>query len=98
MLEAEYPLVLPNIITTNNDDVNDCWDLSKYAISDMDFVIYNRWGAPVYKSNRGDTKWCGVNQRGESLSDGTYFWILNCKSECKPQNKVIEKGFIQINR
>jgi gliding motility-associated-like protein len=98
MLEAEYPLVLPNIITPNNDYVNDCWDLSKYAISGMDFVIYNRWGTPVYKSNTGDTKWCGLNQRGEPLSDGTYFWVLNCTSECKPQNKVTEKGFIQIAR
>ncbi len=98
MLQAEYPLVLPNIITPNNDNINDCWDLSKYAISDMDFVIYNRWGTPVYKSNRGDTKWFGVNQHGETLSEGTYFWVLNCKSECKPQNRIVEKGFIQIAR
>lgn len=97
-LNSEYPIILPNIITPNEDGVNDFWDLSKYALQDLEFIVYNRWGNVVFKTNNPNTQWKGVNQKGEDLSESVYYWLLKCQSSCKPDERITEKGWIQIMR
>lgn len=98
MLDAQYPMILPNIITPNGDGVNDFWDFSKYSVADLDFTVYNRWGTPVFNTNDGQSKWGGLTRQGQALSDGTYFWVIKYRSNCKPKEIVQQKGFIQIAR
>jgi gliding motility-associated-like protein len=98
VLDARYPMILPNIISPNGDGVNDYWDFRAYSVHTTDFEVFNRWGKSVFKSNDPLTQWNGVNQRGEPLSEGTYFWIINYISNCEPEVTFKEKGFIQIVR
>lgn len=98
MLDAKYPMILPNIITPNGDGVNEAWDFSKYSVVDLDFTVYNRWGTPVYTTTEASVKWNGVNKHGQDLSDGTYFWIIKYRSNCKSREIIQEKGFIHIAR
>lgn len=97
-LNSEYPMILPNIITPNEDGVNDYWDFSKHALEELEFIVYNRWGNVVFKTNNANTRWSGVNQKGEDLSESVYYWFLKCQSSCQPNEKISEKGWIQIIR
>lgn len=67
-----FELILPNIITTNNDGVNDVlyFDyLPYYGVSKLN--VFNRWGEVVYKSNDYKNDWAPTN-----LTDGTYFYVI----------------------
>lgn len=83
-------LKIPNIFTPNGDGINDYFqigynsgdgrpinDLSEYFLSSK-LVIFNRWGRKVYESEDYKNDWDGGN-----LSDGTYFYVLECKGETK---------------
>ncbi len=65
-----------NIITPNNDGANEVIDFSKYNFTELSFTIYNRWGVLVYKTNDIRSSWDGKNNDGKTLSDGTYYYLL----------------------
>lgn len=70
--------ILPNVITPNNDGVNDMIDFSKY-ISDkeFEFEIFDRWGLTILKSDsKSKTIWDGTTSSGQKCVDGVYFYIL----------------------
>lgn len=66
-------LEFPNIITPNNDGLNDLFSptITKGILS-MNTTIYNRWGKKIFETNNPLVEW-----KGQSISDGTYFWIVS---------------------
>jgi gliding motility-associated-like protein len=84
---------MPNIVTPNNDGVNDYIDFSKYQFSSMQLDIYNRWGLNIFESTNPACIW------KPTADDGTYFYtiqyIINCNNET--QSKTL-KGFITVIR
>ena len=83
---------VPNIITANNDGINDIWYPSQDCSGTWRCVIYNRWGSEVYTFSAGDIGWKGKNMSDEDLSDGVYYYcIYNDKKKAKT-------GFIHLVR
>lgn len=70
--EPKLPLVIPNVITPNQDGYNDYWQLQNLAEGTQVF-IYNRWGTKVYQSNNYQNNW---PQPNIAPSPGTYFYIV----------------------
>jgi len=87
LLILPVQLKIPNIFTPNGDGVNDYFeigygsegkpinDLSVYFLSSK-LTIFNRWGRIVYESSDYKNDW-----DGGKLSDGTYFYVLECKGK-----------------
>lgn len=73
---------IPNVITVNDDGVNDCLSLPDVGnFSSVSFTVYNRWGQPIFETN--DVKACwGENPQEKNISQGTYFYVLSGKSSC----------------
>ncbi len=92
-INSAFDFVLPNIVTPNNDGVNDFIDFGKFQFSSLQLEIYNRWGTKVFESNNPTCVWKPTED------DGTYFYtlnyIINCNNE--KQNKIL-KGFITVIR
>jgi len=65
-------LELPNVVTPNNDDVNDILFI-KYLeqFSSNKLVVFNRWGGVVYEANNYKNDWSP-----RELSDGVYYYIV----------------------
>jgi len=84
---APATVVPPNIITANNDGVNDLLAF-KYLefYPNNSLVVLNRWGNLVYEKNGYLNDW-----NGGDLSEGTYFYTLNVNGE-----EQVYKGFFQI--
>ncbi|MHB8400419.1 MAG: NHL domain-containing protein [Bacteroidia bacterium] len=84
---------MPNIVTPNNDGINDYIDFGKYQFSSLQLEIYNRWGTKIYESTNPTCIWKPTED------DGTYFYTaqyqINCGTET--QNKTL-KGFIELVR
>jgi len=87
---CEIILEMPNVFTPNNDGVNDLLVpvLSKGVIS-MSTMIYNRWGNKIFETNNLLIEW-----DGQSVMNGTYFWIINY-SDIKG-NQWSKKGLLTL--
>ncbi len=84
---------MPNIVTPNNDMVNDYIDFGKYQFSSMQLDIYNRWGLKIFESTNPACIW------KPTADDGTYFYIIQYSVDCnnEPQSKTL-KGFVTLIR
>lgn len=72
------PIAYVNIITPNGDTFNDelVFDLSEDQMQCTSLNVYNRWGKLVYSDGSYSNDWKGVNNSGNNLDEGTYFYIL----------------------
>lgn len=80
-------IMVPNIITPNNDDKNECLYVQGLENLSNSFQVYSRWGEEVFKAENYKNDWCP-----NELSDGTYYYHL--KVDGCPDNK----GMIYIVR
>ena len=65
------PLVIPNIITPNDDAYNDYWVLKGVEPTEYAVTIYSRWGRPVYASRAYDNRW-----RAADIAGGIYYYLV----------------------
>lgn len=74
-------LYIPNIITSNNDGINDYLTVNfncDYPYAVQSFVIYDRWGNNIYAVfNDSQIEWNGQFSNGNQIQSGIYVWQLN---------------------
>lgn len=89
--------VVPNLISPNDDDLNDALIINCLATGNdgSKMMIYNQWGGLVYTASPYLNDWKGAQDGDESkpLPDGTYFYIF-----WKDKNAEPQKGFITLFR
>jgi len=91
LLQVENEIILPNVITMNNDGINDVYfikNLNPHFTNHL--VILNRWGNIVYKSENYQNDW-----KPENLTEGVYFYELNQSNETGEINSE-HSGFIHV--
>lgn len=88
---SQFDFVMPNVITPNNDGINDYIDFSKYDFTSLQLDVFNRWGIKVFESNNPNCIWKPTEE------DGTYFIVANYRIDCgsETKNKVL-KSFITL--
>jgi gliding motility-associated-like protein len=78
----QCPLTVPNVITVNNDGINDALIVTN--LEDFDKVslkIFNRWGNLLYENDAYQNDWKGIDNNGNRLSEGVYFYLVTPTSE-----------------
>jgi len=87
---AELQLIIPNVITPNNDGHNDYFTLPVEADLEActSYKIFNRWGQLLYESKTTEM-WDTRTTSGELVPKGTYFYIVEV-------GKTIYKGTFTI--
>jgi gliding motility-associated-like protein len=79
-LSAADFLRIYNVITPNEDGINDSWiieGIEEYP--DNSVEIFNRWGDLIVRIGNYDNKtqvWKGRSRNGGRVPDGTYYYIL----------------------
>jgi gliding motility-associated-like protein len=73
-----YSVYVPNAFTPNGDGFNETLPVVGKGISDIDFVIFNRWGQVVHQTNALDTHWKGTHN-GENCTAGVYAYALKVR-------------------
>jgi FOG: PKD repeat len=99
VIQVELPssLTVPNVFTPNGDGVNDLYFMKTTNLSEVNAVIYDRWGHLVYKlDGESNIAWDGKNQQGQDVSEGTYYYIIKAKG--KDGKDYEEKGTISLFR
>jgi gliding motility-associated-like protein len=82
---------VPNVITPNNDGVNEEIEFNTLFSSciPFHFELFNRWGNLVFEQENGGEAFKGTTIGGKKLEDGIYFYKLNYGEQKKT-------GFIHI--
>lgn len=83
----------PTLITPNMDGKNDYFVIPASTNSGkLELIIFDRRGVEVYRNEKYENSWNGVDNNGKELPDDTYFYVL------KPQKGSSSTGFIVVRR
>lgn len=73
-IDEQYTVDVPKAFTPNNDQVNDVIFVRGFGIKELqEFIIYNRWGEVVFKTQDIKTGWNGL-YKGALQNDETYVY------------------------
>lgn len=68
---------IPNVITPNNDGINDFIDFGEYMDEcDYHAEIFNRWGQLVFSQTTNSPPFTGITNNSQTLSEGVYFYVV----------------------
>jgi gliding motility-associated-like protein len=68
---------IPNVFTPNGDGKNDVFSFNAINMGEIYVIIYDRWGLKMFEATAtGNVKWDGKNTGGNTVTDGTYFYIV----------------------
>ncbi|MFK7924121.1 MAG: gliding motility-associated C-terminal domain-containing protein [Bacteroidia bacterium] len=81
-------LIIPNIITPNEDGINESFIIRGSGYEQWNLQIFDRFGRPVYKSENYQSDW-----RGNNLETGTYYYALIDR-----KTERIFKGWVLVVR
>lgn len=77
----QCPLIVPNVLTTNGDQVNDILIIRNWEDYDkVSVTIFNRWGNVIYSNEDYKNDWTGKDASGNVLEDGVYFYTVTPQS------------------
>lgn len=82
-------LSIPNVITPNNDGVNDFFELGG-LLPNTRVIIVNRWGNLIFESSDYDNSWNGKDYAGNDVTEGVYTYVVTL-----PDGKQMH-GFVHV--
>ncbi|CAN5821244.1 hypothetical protein BH10BAC2_BH10BAC2_44150 [soil metagenome] len=95
--KCEYDILMPNAFTPNGDRINDVFRILPQSANRLiHFIIYNRWGQPVFETNDISKGWDG-DIKGIPAPAGTYVYYIIMESLDR-RNKVSKKGWVTLLR
>lgn len=99
---SNYPMdncVIPQGISPNGDNFNDCVDLQFLSdeLGIENFKVYNRHGRLIFEMDNYVDEFCGNDQDGNELPTGTYYYVLQLSNSNQVYEQT-ETGWIYINR
>lgn len=88
---------IPNVFTPNNDGINDTYQVpvNPADVDDFEFSVYNRWGFLVYSTKDANFVWDGTFNN-QTVSNGTYFFVVRMIQNCDVPKKFEHKGTITV--
>lgn len=92
---------LANVFTPNDDAYNNCFKVIGFSLNcdKGEVYIYNRWGENIYHSKNLTDCWNGrVENTGEPLPSGTYFYIINIEETSNPKSPKSIHGSVNLIR
>jgi gliding motility-associated-like protein len=79
---------IPNVITPNNDFVNDLLSFQSSNLAEYQLVILNRWGNTIFETDNPTNFWDGKNG-DRFVDDGVYFYKITYRLICDEEVSVL---------
>lgn len=84
----EFTLFVPNVMTPNEDNLNDLFEIEIDGEDLYELSIFNRWGERVYEADQDYPNGSPFNWDGTDMTNsnpcppGTYFYIFKYREGC----------------
>jgi gliding motility-associated-like protein len=92
---------LANVFTPNDDAYNPCFKVIGFSLNcdKGEILIFNRWGEKLYHSMNLTDCWNGrVENTGEPVPSGTYFYIIKVTESANPKAPKQINGSVNLIR
>lgn len=90
------PFDIPTGFTPNDDLINDLWTIQGLlAYERVEVRVFNRLGAPVFRSIGYVTPWDGTNG-GRPVPEGTYYYVIDLNDPTLALDPIT--GYVSIVR
>jgi gliding motility-associated-like protein len=86
---------VPNAFTPDGDARNDELFVRSRMVSEMNFLVYDRWGEKVFESQDMNKGWDGT-YRGKKCDPGVFVYYLD--ATCHNKAKYLKKGNVTLIR
>jgi gliding motility-associated-like protein len=86
-------LLIPNVFTPNDDRINDVFYIRSDGITNLNFVVYTRYGFQVFKFSSPNIQWDGRSSAGIKLKTGVYYYVLSSDDGNPTYNRA---GYIHL--
>jgi gliding motility-associated-like protein len=89
---------LINVITPNDDGVNDVVDYSSLAVkNNLVFSIFDRYGSKIFQADKSNGyKWNGTADGSRRVTTGTYWYELGWNEPDAKQTSIKYSGWILV--
>jgi gliding motility-associated-like protein len=84
----DWNIYIPNAFTPNKNDINDVFFPVGYGISEIELMIFDRWGEMIFKSDDKAKGWDGTYKNTLCKQD-VYVYIVNFKTMSYQEEKRI---------
>lgn len=96
----EVRIIIPDVITPNNDGLNDRFIIQRPSNVRVGLMIFNSSGIQVFKTNDYKNDWDGRSTPGSGgrlLPSGTYFYVATFSGGdfSSPETR---KGYLTLKR
>jgi len=88
-------IFVPNSFTPNNDGVNDQLFVRGRNITELEFMVFDRWGEKVFETRDQNVGWDGVF-RGEEVGPAVFVYHLT--AVCADGQRYFTKGNVTVIR
>lgn len=88
-------ITVPNIISMSSLSGNNLFSVNSNGIETFHCVIINRWGNFIYEYNDPSGSWNGMDQNGDLVNEGTYFYLIDATTEGGKEIKL--HGFVVVH-
>ncbi|CCH56092.1 hypothetical protein BN8_05403 [Fibrisoma limi BUZ 3] len=83
-------IFIPGAFSPNGDNQNDELEVFHEGVSELELLIYNRWGSVIFSTTDPAKRWDGTS-RGTPCDSGVYAYLLRYKSAMEPSSPFIQK-------
>ncbi|HMQ76753.1 MAG TPA: choice-of-anchor L domain-containing protein [Flavobacteriales bacterium] len=88
-MQPSAQLFFPNAFTPDGDGINDAWGPVGYALTEVTYTIFDRWGAVVFTTEELGRTWDGRFANGQPCPTGVYVYQYRAKGQRFPSTKGI---------
>ncbi|HEY0976197.1 MAG TPA: gliding motility-associated C-terminal domain-containing protein, partial [Flavobacteriales bacterium] len=99
VLEGGLQVRVPNAFTPDGDGINDGFMpiVVGIAADDYEFMIFDRWGSPLFRSGTPGQAWDGRSLSGDEVPQGVFIWKLWTR-EGRTGDRVERIGHVTLLR
>lgn len=94
-VELSTNVYVANVFSPNGDGNNDVLHALGKGITELQFIIFNRWGEKIFETNDITSGWDGT-YKGEPMNIGVFVYYI--KGKLKNGDEVIKKGNVTLLR
>jgi gliding motility-associated-like protein len=92
---ATSKYLMPNAFSPNNDGINDCFRIKNWGvITELQFMIFNRWGEMVFATNNPNACWDGRYKNIPQPAE-VFVYYIRAKTLC---GTIERKSHFQLVR
>lgn len=77
IITGDYAFYIPNAFSPNDDGINDSFNGKGIGIKKYEMLIFDRWGALIFKTTSLEKNWNGKANNGDEVAQqDVYVWMV----------------------